>query len=59
MHEMTNDQLARRLEEVASLLEEQDANPYRVRAYRNAADFIPFRSPLIRAYCCIHPLRTG
>lgn len=29
--------LARRLDEVAALLEEQRANPYRVRAYRNAA----------------------
>ncbi|MEJ2287618.1 MAG: helix-hairpin-helix domain-containing protein [Deinococcales bacterium] len=29
--------LARRLEEVATLLEDQRANPYRVRAYRNAA----------------------
>ncbi len=37
---MTNEQIASRLEEAASLLEEQDANPYRVRAYRNVAEFI-------------------
>lgn len=33
----SNDELARRLEETASLLEEQGANPFRVRAYRAAA----------------------
>jgi DNA polymerase (family X) len=33
----SNTALAARLDEVASLLEEQHANPYRVRAYRNAA----------------------
>lgn len=32
-----NDALARRLEEVATLLEEQAADPFRVRAYRHAA----------------------
>lgn len=34
---LDNGALAARLDEVASLLEEQQANPYRVRAYRNAA----------------------
>lgn len=34
---LENDALARRLDEVAALLEEQRANPYRVRAYRHAA----------------------
>ena len=34
---LDNGTLARRLEEVATLLEEQRANPFRVRAYRNAA----------------------
>lgn len=34
----TNDQLAERLEEVAMLLEEQGANPFRVRAYRTGAE---------------------
>jgi hypothetical protein len=33
----TNDELADALERVADLLEAQDANPFRVRAYRNAA----------------------
>lgn len=32
-----NEQIARRFEEVAQLLSEQGANPYRVQAYRNAA----------------------
>lgn len=35
---MTNDQIAHRFDEVAKLLEEQDANPFRVRAYRLAAE---------------------
>lgn len=35
---LENDALARKLDEVAALLEEQQANPYRVRAYRNAAN---------------------
>jgi DNA polymerase (family X) len=34
---LDNERVARRLEEVADLLEAQDANPFRVRAYRNAA----------------------
>lgn len=34
---MSNDEIAERLEEVARLLAQQDANPFRVRAYRNAA----------------------
>ena len=32
-----NLKIARRLDEVAQILSEQDANRYRVRAYRNAA----------------------
>jgi len=34
---LSNDQLATVLEEVADLLEAQGANPFRVRAYRGAA----------------------
>jgi DNA polymerase (family 10) len=37
MAETVNLEIAQRLEEVAQLLDEQDANPYRVQAYRNAA----------------------
>src|SRR3954462_12082316 len=35
---LDNEQLARRLEETADLLEGQDANPYRIRAYRVGAE---------------------
>jgi DNA polymerase/3'-5' exonuclease PolX len=35
---MQNTEIARRLEEVAWLLNEQEANPYRVQAYRHAAE---------------------
>jgi DNA polymerase/3'-5' exonuclease PolX len=34
---MTNRDIATAFDEVADLLEFQDANPFRVRAYRNAA----------------------
>lgn len=44
-----NGQLAAALEELAALLERQGANPYRVRAYRHAAD-------TVRG--CDRPLRT-
>ncbi len=37
MAEILNVEIARRLEEVARLLKEQGANPYRVQAYRRAA----------------------
>jgi hypothetical protein len=37
---VANDQVALRLEEVAGLLEAQNANPFRVRAYRAAADTV-------------------
>lgn len=37
MAELLNAEIARRLEEVAHLLEEQGANPYRIRAYHQAA----------------------
>ena len=37
---MQNTEIARRLEEVANLLEAQQANPYRVQAYRRAAAHI-------------------
>ncbi len=37
---LDNDQVAARLEEVAELLEAQDANPFRVRAYRTAAETV-------------------
>jgi hypothetical protein len=37
---LTNDQVALRLEEVADLLQAQDANPFRVRAYRAAAETV-------------------
>lgn len=39
-HTLPNATVARRLEEVAWLLEEQGANPYRVQAYRHAADML-------------------
>ena len=35
---MQNTEIARRLEEVAWLLNEQGTNPYRVQAYRHAAE---------------------
>src|SRR5438128_12164668 len=35
---LCNEEIARRLEEVAGLLQTQDANLYRVRAYRTAAE---------------------
>jgi putative hydrolase len=38
MVEMMNVEIARRLDEVADLLGEQDANPFRIQAYRHAAD---------------------
>ena len=37
---MTNATVAARLREVATLLEDQGANPFRVRAYRDAADTV-------------------
>ncbi len=37
---MENTQIARRLEEVASILEEQRANPFRVRAHVKAAETV-------------------
>lgn len=37
-HEVSNRDVARRLDEVAQLLETQGANPFRVRAYRLAAE---------------------
>ena len=37
---LSNHQIARRLEEIAGLLQAQDANLYRVRAYRAAADTV-------------------
>src|SRR5947209_17729807 len=44
---MQNPDLARLFDEVADLLEIQDANPFRVRAYRNAARTIrDFPEPL-------------
>jgi DNA polymerase (family 10) len=41
MAETVNLEIAQRLEEVADLLDEQGANPYRVQAYRNAAQTLP------------------
>jgi DNA polymerase (family X) len=40
MTEIVNATVARRLEEVAALLEEQGANPFRIEAYRRAAEVI-------------------
>ena len=40
MNEATNAAIARRLEEVADLLEAQGANPFRIQAYRHAAEVI-------------------
>ncbi|MGE0679361.1 MAG: helix-hairpin-helix domain-containing protein [Candidatus Binatia bacterium] len=39
---LPNAEIARRLEEVAWLLEEQGANPYRVQAYRHGADTLRY-----------------
>src|SRR4030042_5110637 len=39
-HHPTNQEIADVLERVATLLEAQDANPYRVNAYRKAARFV-------------------
>ena len=38
MAEMLNDEIAQRLKEVARLLQEQGANPFRVQAYRRAGE---------------------
>lgn len=38
MAEMLNVEIAQRLREVAALLHEQGANPFRVQAYRHAAE---------------------
>src|SRR5947199_10595244 len=50
---MQNPDIARLFDEVADLLEIQDANPFRVRAYRNAArtirDFPEPIADLVRA----------
>src|SRR5205814_10680606 len=50
---MQNPDIARLFDEVADLLEIQDANPFRVRAYRNAArtirDFPEPLTDLVRA----------
>lgn len=40
MREVINQQIADKLLEIATLLEEQSANPYRVNAYRNAANVV-------------------
>ena len=40
MNEPTNAAIARRLEEVADLLETQGANPFRIQAYRHAAEVV-------------------
>lgn len=37
---LDNQEIARRLDEVAELLEAQEANPFRVRAYRSAAETV-------------------
>ena len=46
---LTNDQIAGQLDEVADLLEGHGANPFRVRAYRNAAESIrKLDAPIVR-----------
>ena len=40
MAEILNVEIAQRLREVAAILEEQGANPYRVQAYRHAAETV-------------------
>src|SRR6266852_7670464 len=53
LYPMQNPDIARLFDEVADLLEIQDANPFRVRAYRNAArtirDFPEPLTDLVRA----------
>ncbi|HZZ77591.1 MAG TPA: helix-hairpin-helix domain-containing protein [Gemmataceae bacterium] len=46
---MTNGQVADRLEEVARLLELQNANPFRVRAYRTAAELVRTQTKPVHA----------
>ena len=50
---LTNADVADRLHEIASLLENQDANPYRVHAYRRAAEMIrALPRPVRLSWCC-------
>jgi hypothetical protein len=47
---LDNEQAAKRLEHAARVLEEQDANVYRVRAYRAAANTVRgLRAPRARS----------
>jgi DNA polymerase (family 10) len=56
---MQNSELANRLEEVADLLEIENANPFRIRAYRNAARTVETLSePIVRKLEAGEPL-TG
>lgn len=56
---MQNAELANRLEEVADLLEIENANPFRIRAYRNAARTVETLSePIVRKLEAGEPL-TG
>ena len=54
---MDNAEIARTLEEVADLLEIQNDNPYRIRAYRNAVRTIQVQAtPLARLVAENRPL---
>lgn len=49
--------LAEKLDEVADLLEQQQANPFRVRAYRDAADYLRRMTDPIREFVASHTRR--
>jgi hypothetical protein len=51
MHTWDNQAIAEKLLEIADLLEQQNANPFRVGAYRRAAHWIPSR--------CFNPSRAS
>ena len=50
-HLPTNREIADVLDRIADLLEAQDANPFRVHAYRNGADHVRTVLPSIGKQC--------
>ena len=48
---MQNADIARQLEEVANLLEISDGNPFKVRAYRNAARTVRDHPEPLGSWC--------
>jgi hypothetical protein len=51
MAEIRNIEIAQRLKEVAALRNEQGANPYRVQAYRHAAETVQRLDGWQRRFC--------